>query len=270
MIKRMITGVWIITVICVILYFSNISWVAETATAVLSLAAAYEVFRAADAIKQKGYFIAASLFIILISYVSLPYYTLLLSVIFPLVVLMFASIAVTIEDYSFHRPIEAFLISILISFLFQATPELTALEYGRVYSTFAMASSLITDIAAYLVGKRIGKHKLAPNISPGKTVEGSVAGIFCSSCILFLCSLILKRTTTILIFPMKLLIYAFLASIIGQCGDLSMSVVKRVAGVKDFGKLLPGHGGILDRFDSYLFTAPFTLIFCCTTGGFLR
>ena len=65
------------------------------------------------------------------------------------------------------------------------------------------------------------------------------------------------------------LLWAILVSIVGQFGDLCMSVVKRVAGVKDFGNLLPGHGGILDRFDSHMFAVAFTLVFCATTGGFI-
>ena len=66
-----------------------------------------------------------------------------------------------------------------------------------------------------------------------------------------------------------LVIWAVLVSIIGQFGDLCMSVVKRIAGVKDFGNLLPGHGGILDRFDSHMFAVAFTLVFCATTRGFI-
>ncbi|QNQ82125.1 phosphatidate cytidylyltransferase [Lactobacillus sp. PV037] len=109
-----------------------------------------------------------------------------------------------------------------------------------------------TDIFAYLVGRKIGKHKLWPAISPNKTWEGSIgaviAAIICSAIYVFLVPT--GRS------PLSLIILAFFLSIVGQMGDLVESAYKRFYGVKDSGKILPGHGGILDRFDSMLFVLP--------------
>ena len=113
----------------------------------------------------------------------------------------------------------------------------------------------ITDTAAMEIGKRWGKHKLAPNISPNKTVEGSIAGT--------LAAVILVSVYAVLVLGINIgiaIIMTLIASVLGQVGDLLESALKRWAGVKDSGKILPGHGGILDRFDSMLLSAPFVYI----------
>jgi phosphatidate cytidylyltransferase len=107
-----------------------------------------------------------------------------------------------------------------------------------------------TDTFAYLVGKAVGKHKLAPSLSPGKTWEGSVGGLIGS---------ILAGAAFSAWIHQPLLLgvsLGLLAGTVGQIGDLFESALKRERGIKDFGKLLPGHGGALDRFDSLLFVTP--------------
>ncbi|MBP3384843.1 MAG: phosphatidate cytidylyltransferase [Firmicutes bacterium] len=108
-----------------------------------------------------------------------------------------------------------------------------------------------TDIMAYFTGMLLGKHKLCPKISPKKTIEGSIGGI--------LGSVILCAAFSAIFVPQLLvhsIIIGVLGGIISQFGDLTASIFKRKMGIKDYGNLIPGHGGILDRFDSVLFTAP--------------
>lgn len=108
-----------------------------------------------------------------------------------------------------------------------------------------------TDIMAYFSGYAFGKHKLCPNISPKKTIEGSVGGT--------LGSIILCGVFGYFFVPQILihcLIVGLLGGVISQFGDLTASIFKRKMGIKDYGNLIPGHGGILDRFDSVLFTGP--------------
>lgn len=109
-----------------------------------------------------------------------------------------------------------------------------------------------TDTAAYEIGRRYGKHKLAPAISPNKTWEGAVAGLIAGSILGMIASLITTNAGWFTAWIVSLFI-----SGVGQCGDLVESKVKRLAGVKDSGNLLPGHGGILDRFDSLLLASMF-------------
>ena len=114
-----------------------------------------------------------------------------------------------------------------------------------------------TDIGAYMIGRKIGKHKLWPVISPNKTWEGSIGAVVCA----LICSAIYMAILGSLginfgVSELTMIILAFFLSIVGQMGDLVESAYKRFYGVKDSGKILPGHGGILDRFDSMLFVLP--------------
>ena len=124
-------------------------------------------------------------------------------------------------------------------------------ELGKIYVWLIFIISFATDTFAYFSGYLFGKHKLIPKISPKKTVEGSIGGIIGSvvCCVLFgyLFKLDLVHMTVI----------GSIGSIVAQLGDLFASSIKRYVGIKDYGKLIPGHGGILDRFDSVILVAPF-------------
>ena len=124
--------------------------------------------------------------------------------------------------------------------------------HGKILLVMMFAAPWVTDTFAYLFGRAIGKHKLLPEVSPKKTIEGSIAGIvFCMIYVLvfgFVCTRIWDVTCNYAI----LAALGVLLSIVGQIGDLAMSAIKREYDIKDFGKIMPGHGGALDRFDSVL------------------
>lgn len=122
---------------------------------------------------------------------------------------------------------------------------------GTKYIWLIFLMAFGTDTFAYFAGNLFGKHKLSPKISPNKTIEGSIGGIIGSLIITIL------YASYVSINPLwKLVIMSILTSIISQLGDLVASKIKRMTGIKDFGKLMPGHGGVLDRFDSIILTAP--------------
>jgi phosphatidate cytidylyltransferase len=125
------------------------------------------------------------------------------------------------------------------------------LEAGRDWLFLALFATFASDTAAYFTGKAIGRHKLAPAISPGKTWEGTIAGVAGAVVISLLFTL-----DTPLQLPLnywQAVILGVLISVFGQLGDLAESLLKRNTGVKDSGSLMPGHGGLLDRIDSILF-----------------
>lgn len=123
-------------------------------------------------------------------------------------------------------------------------------EWGARLMGLVLFSSWATDTGAYFVGKSLGKRKLCPDLSPGKTVEGAIGGVLSA----VLIALLLGWTLHIPLSHAAAM--GGISGVWGQVGDLSKSVMKRDLGIKDFGSLLPGHGGILDRFDSALFNVP--------------
>jgi phosphatidate cytidylyltransferase len=131
------------------------------------------------------------------------------------------------------------------------------LAQGQFYIWLVFISAWGCDTGAYFVGRGMGRHKLAPILSPKKTVEGSIGGTVTATLLgamygLILYSLDLLGFGHVFIFAMT----AFVCSIAGQIGDLAASAIKRGRRIKDFGNVMPGHGGVLDRFDSIIFVAP--------------
>ena len=121
-----------------------------------------------------------------------------------------------------------------------------------------------TDIMAYFSGYLLGKHKLCPHISPKKTIEGSVGGVIGSVVLSGLFGYFFMDDVLV-----HCMIIGVLGGIISQFGDLTASVFKRKMGIKDYGNLIPGHGGILDRFDSVLFTGPMVYYYIVLVMGYL-
>lgn len=128
---------------------------------------------------------------------------------------------------------------------------ISTLGDGWIWLVFMLVCTWASDTLAYLVGQKWGKHRIAPALSPGKTVEGAVGGVLGS----FLAAALVLLYNPVLPAVLVLVLGA-LVGVTAQVGDLVESAIKRQAGIKDAGGLIPGHGGILDRFDSMLFTAP--------------
>lgn len=142
-------------------------------------------------------------------------------------------------------------------------------QYGQYIYLLVFICPWMTDIFAYFTGYFFGKHKLIPDVSPKKTVEGAIGGIvFCT-----LALVLYGFVMTVVIDGIKANYLAFICvgivlSVVSQCGDLVFSLIKRKYGIKDYGKLMPGHGGILDRFDSVIASAPFVLLMFDLSGIF--
>lgn len=142
---------------------------------------------------------------------------------------------------------------VMLSFIFLTRQ----LNFGVYLVWMIFISSWISDTCAYLVGVLIGKHKLVPQLSPKKTIEGSIGGILGSAIVGALFGFfLLDKTLGGHQFGVMLFVIGAIGSVISQVGDLAASAIKRNHDIKDYGKLIPGHGGIMDRFDSVIFTAP--------------
>ena len=149
-------------------------------------------------------------------------------------------------------------VGLLISFVIL----LREAEYGQFFVWLIFISAWGSDTCAYFTGSLIGKHKLAPVLSPKKTVEGAIGGAVGAG----LLAVVYTYIYTLFAIPymrenMLLIVgIVVVSAILSQFGDLAASAIKRTLGVKDFGYIFPGHGGVLDRFDSILFVAPFIVI----------
>lgn len=153
-----------------------------------------------------------------------------------------------------------------ISFpLFCFVSALLFVPNGWYYMVIGLFAPWATDTFAYFTGVAFGKHKIVPHISPKKTWEGCIGGsLFCAVCVTVYCCLVIYRYDEIGIgiVPYGVLTFCLglLISVMSQLGDWFCSVIKRRTGIKDFSNLFPGHGGMLDRFDSTFFTLPVALL----------
>ena len=140
-------------------------------------------------------------------------------------------------------------------------------QFGIYLIFYGLICALATDSGAQLAGMAFGKHKMSPNISPKKTVEGAIGGLIFSLILNAVAMILYNRLADFKMdeFAVTVLLAACLpVSFLGMMGDLSASVLKRNFGVKDFGKIFPGHGGVMDRFDSSMFTLPVTYALALT------
>jgi len=161
--------------------------------------------------------------------------------------------------WSSHRSVRGLfgwltLVPTWLAFIVLRSNEYTSdMYHGAQLLMFLFLMVWSADIGAYFVGKAIGKHKLLPNVSPGKTMEGFVGGVIFACLLVSLAGLILgwDNEQYMLVLPVTILI-----TTVSVLGDLNESMFKRQAGIKDSGSILPGHGGILDRIDSLTATAP--------------
>ena len=155
--------------------------------------------------------------------------------------------------------------SFYISVAFSSMVLLRYLPNGAYLFLLPFIGAWVSDTFAYFTGRFFGKHKLAPIISPKKTVEGSIGGIVFAVGVFALYGVILSArgfTPNYL----ALCLAGLFVSVLSQIGDLALSLLKRECGIKDYGRLFPGHGGVLDRFDSVIATAPIILILSLFEG----
>lgn len=263
MIKRTITTILGIAVLLPVLYFSG-TLLFPVAVSVFCLIALFEIFRCIGS--HKNIAVTLPLYIVgatapfAVRYLPEPrHFTGAALLIFILLVLYMLTIIVLSKNKINLTAVAAVLFSgYYIIFSFCGIIYLRDLQNGYIY-LLIFISAWVTDIFAYLSGVLFGKHKLLPEISPKKTVEGSIGGAVFSAAAFSVTAMLIGLSYIGL--PL-IITCGILVSCIAQVGDLSMSAVKRQFGIKDFGNLFPGHGGVLDRFDSILaVSSVMTIIF---------
>lgn len=147
------------------------------------------------------------------------------------------------------------LAGLVVPYLLSALIRILAMKIGRYMILVPFVVAFMSDAGAYFAGMRFGKHKLAPVVSPNKTIEGMLGGLAAAMVGMLIYALILQLLDFRVNYLLALL-YGLVGSLAGVFGDLCFSAIKRQTGIKDYGNLIPGHGGVLDRFDSVTTVAP--------------
>lgn len=153
---------------------------------------------------------------------------------------------------------------LVIPWAFSCMLQLRMLPHGAGMVLMPLVAAFCSDSAALFTGMACGRHKMAPLVSPNKTVEGALGGIAGGVVGMVIFRIVFYFCTLVPLHIGWCVVIGLAGALMGELGDLSFSVIKRQVGIKDYGRLLPGHGGVLDRFDSVLFAAPMIWMIVCT------
>jgi phosphatidate cytidylyltransferase len=253
-----------------VIYFGD--WALASVLSVLAAVAAWELFRIARETGalplEPGGIALAALLPVAVHGQRLGVYTLSLHAIIAMILVLFAS-TIWLRGPS-GKPLSSVAVTILGVTYAGLFSYVYALRYHD-YAVGARAGTLLvvlpilltwaTDVGGYVFGRAFGKRKLMPAVSPGKTVEGAVGGLGLTIvlCLLYVRFVMMPYAQLGLTIQGAVL-FAIVISVAAQVGDLAESLVKREAGIKDSSRIIPGHGGILDRFDSLLFVMPIAFL----------
>lgn len=253
--QRVISGAVLVVILAITLYFGGI--VTCGLMALVSLVGNMELLRVYGVNKKTPgivCYLATVLYYIAI-------YLDRMDIIVPMMVVyllaMLAVYVLTFPTYSDKQIMAAFMdffyVSVMLSFVYL----IRNMEHGLVLVLLIFVSSWINDTCAYFVGRALGKHKMAPVLSPKKSIEGLIGGIVGAGVFGAVFGILFdKYVDTMNYAPLLFAVVGAVGALPAVIGDLAASAIKRNNDIKDYGKLIPGHGGILDRFDSIIFTAP--------------
>lgn len=224
----------------------------------MAVIAAYELLVGTGLVKHPRLCICAmvsALWCVLWCGLGIGYEWLLLGILV-LWIALFAEMMLSNLKLPFEKVAVCFVGGVILPLLLGSLVRIHNWEKGRFLILVPFVMAFLSDTGAYFAGLKFGKHKLAPLISPKKTVEGVVGGIVGAIVGMIIYCLVLSAFFMMDVNYIAALLYGATGSIAAVFGDLCFSVVKRQTGIKDYGNLIPGHGGILDRFDSMMVVAP--------------
>ena len=256
---RILAGIGLIGVLLVSLLIAP-TYVAAAVVGLMCGIASYEMLYRTGLVKHARLNVYSAVMAFCVSawsYFGANYAPALIGV-FAYVMLLFGEMLASGLKLRVQDPCICLLSGIVVPFLLTALVRILVMPGGRFLIFIPFLMAFLSDTGAYFVGVFFGKHKMAPVVSPKKSWEGFFGGIATAVLGMLLFCLIMERFFLFEVNYLLALVYGLLGAVAGVMGDLSMSVIKRQTGIKDYGNLIPGHGGILDRFDSVMITAPLT------------
>lgn len=253
-VKRYISGAILLAIVTVILILGN-STLVNITISIVALFAINELFNSLKVKDKEIRLLGIALSVGIAFLNDIPIELLIL--VFPITIsLLFLKVILSKMKVNYVDIATAgFGIMYIIGFI-MFIPLLYKADNGKFLIWYLAIAAWGTDTFAYLVGVKFGKHKLTP-ISPKKSIEGSIGGIIGAVLLSIIYTYIISKIASVEISYIVISVIAVVLSILSQIGDLAASSIKRYVGIKDFGKLIPGHGGMLDRIDSILFIAPY-------------
>lgn len=261
--KRIFTALVLIPLVLALVFLGP-DWLVTLACGVVSLLAAWEFLAIAEAAGAKTPRIPVLVSIAILFVVSYfwPDNLLVTLGMLALALLVYNTFAVSVTEVLRVAASSVFCV-IYVGFTLMALPMLRSLEDGKWLVTFLFCTVWAGDIVALYVGRAFGRHKLTPTISPNKTWEGAVGSLVGSlvaiGLLMVIATQLAQRDVMVLHYSGSIVHWLLLGAIVNvtaQVGDLAESALKRSAGIKDSGTILPGHGGVLDRIDALLLAAP--------------
>ena len=251
---RLLSGIVLVLVlIATVGYGGNVLFAFLAVISLIGMSELYKVVEVQNKLLGFAGYLAAVLYYGLIFTENLKWMT-MLSILF--LVLVMAVYVFSFPAYRSEQVMTVFFgffyVAVMLSYVYQTR----MLEDGGVLVCLIFLSSWGCDTCAYCVGMLFGRHKMAPKLSPKKSVEGGVGGVLGAALLGALLALGVNAWAGMSVSPLYYAIICGVGGAISQVGDLAASAIKRNHDIKDYGKLIPGHGGILDRFDSVIFTAP--------------
>ena len=257
MLKRTVTGIVLIAVLVVMLLFLP-TFSAGILLSAMVFCAASELLWETKLVENRRFVVYAKItavFVVWWCYFGMPYPFALAGVLV-FTAACFAELLISHGKLPFQQVALTMVAGLLIPFLLSALVRIRLMDAGVYLIAAPFVMAFLPDTGAYLIGCAFGKHKLCPKISPKKTVEGLFGGFLGGIVGMVIYGLVLQHFFGFTVNYVAAVIYGILGAGAATFGDLMFSVIKRQTGIKDYGKLLPGHGGILDRFDSVTIVAP--------------
>lgn len=252
---RLLSGiVLVVAALVLIITGGNVLLVSTLIISYIGMFELYRIFHIEkEAIGMIGY-IAATVYYINLKFSFLPD---IMIFVLGVLIFMMCAYVFTYPKYKTEQVLAAFFgifyVAVMLSYVYQTR----MIEAGAYIVWLIFLCSWGCDTCAYCIGVLFGKHKMSPKLSPKKSVEGAVGGVAGTALLTIIYGMVFKDVMQITQIQVYILSGISAAgALISMVGDLTASAIKRNYGIKDYGKLIPGHGGILDRFDSVIFTAP--------------